>query len=96
MYLLSARISNDCVFKEEIWVFVDSCITGIIDLSHKNEIQLYPNPASEQLTIDFTAKAITLKVYNMLGELLYEKKFLEGQYKVDIDIKDWKSAIYSV
>ena len=32
----------------------------------------------------------------MLGKLLSEKKILEGQYKVDIDIKDWKSAIYSV
>ncbi len=31
---------------------------------------MYPNPASEKLTIDFTAKATTLKVYNMLGELL--------------------------
>ena len=95
-YLLSAKDSNDCVVKEDIWVFVDSCITGINDLSHINEIQLYPNPASEQLTIDFTAKATTLKVYNMLGELLSEKKILEGQYKVDIDVKDWKSAIYSV
>ncbi len=95
-YLLSAKDSNDCVVKEDIWVFVDSCITGINDLSYINEIQLYPNPASEQLTIDFTAKATTLKVYNMLGELLSEKKILEGQYKVDIDVKDWKSAIYSV
>ena len=95
-YLLSAKDSNDCVVKEDIWVFVDSCITGINDLSHINEIQLYPNPASEQLTIDFTAKATTLKVYNMLGELLSEKKILEGQYKVDIDVKDWRSAIYSV
>ena len=94
--MLSAKDSNDCVVKEDIWVFVDSCITGINDLSHINEIQLYPNPASEQLTIDFTAKATTLKVYNMLGELLSEKKILEGQYKVDIDVKDWKSAIYSV
>ena len=57
---------------------------------------MYPNPASEQLTIDFTAKVTTLKVYNMLGELLSEKKILEGQYRVDIDVKDWKSAIYSV
>jgi hypothetical protein len=95
-YLLSAKDSNDCVVKEDIWVFVDSCITGINDLSHINEIQLYPNPASEQLTIDFTAKATTLKVYNMVGELLSEKKILEGQYRVDIDVKDWKSAIYSV
>jgi len=29
LYLLSAKISNDCVVKEDIWVFVDSCITGI-------------------------------------------------------------------
>jgi len=32
----------------------------------------------------------------MLGKLLSEKKILEGQYRVDIDVKDWKSAIYSV
>ena len=95
-YLLSAKDSNDCVVKEDIWVFSDSCITGMNDLNLTREIQLYPNPASEQITIDFTAKATNLKVYNILGELISEEKILVGQYRVDIDVKVWKSAIYSV
>ena len=35
-------------------------------------------------------------MYNILGELLSEEKILVGQYTVDIDVKVWKSAIYSV
>jgi plastocyanin len=95
-YLLSAKDSNDCVVKEDIWVFVDSCVTGINDLSLEKEIQLYPNPASEQLTIDFTGNATSIQVYNMLGELVIEKHIAEGKSSVQLFVKEWKGAMYSI
>ena len=95
-YLLSAKDSNDCIAKEDIWVFVDSCITGVNALSFEEGLQVYPNPASEQLTIDFTGNATGIKVYNMFGELVVEKHITEGQSSVQLFVKGWKGAMYSI
>jgi len=96
-YLLSAKDSNDCVVKKDIWVLVDSCITGLDDLGFEGrELQIYPNPASEQLTIDFTANATTIKVYNMLGELIVEQKITNSQSSVRLAVYNWKSAAYNL
>ncbi len=96
-YLLSAKDSNDCVVKKDIWVLVDSCITGLDDLGFEGrELQIYPNPASEQLTIDFTANATSIKVYNMLGELIVEQKITNVQSSVKLELYNWKSGVYSI
>jgi plastocyanin len=96
-YLLSAKDSNDCVVKKDIWVLVDSCITGLDDLGFEGrELQIYPNPASEQLTIDFTANATSIKVYNMLGELIVEQKITNIQSSVKLELYNWKSGVYSI
>ena len=96
-YLLSAKDSNDCVVKKDIWVLVDSCITGLDDLSFEEaELQIYPNPVSEQLTIDFTGNVTSLKVYNMLGELIVEQTITNSQSSVKLIVNNWKSAAYNV
>jgi hypothetical protein len=96
-YLLSAKDSNDCVVKKDIWVFVDSCITGFENLGfEEGELQIYPNPASDKLTIDFTGSATSIKVYNMVGELVIEKHITKGQNSVQLFVKEWKGAMYSL
>jgi plastocyanin len=96
-YLLSAKDSNDCVVKKDIWVFVDSCITGFDNLGfEEGELQIYPNPASDKLTIDFTGSATIIKVYNMVGELVIEKYITKGQNSVQLFVKEWKGAMYSL
>ena len=96
-YLLSAKDSNDCIVKKDIWVLVDSCITGLDDLGfEEGELQIYPNPASEQLTIDFIANVKSIKVYNMLGDLIVKQKITNSQSSVRLAVYNWKSAAYNV
>jgi hypothetical protein len=76
---------------------VDSCITGFNDINSTDDVLLiYPNPASNKLTIDFTVKATGIRVYNMLGELVIEKSIMEGQNKVQLNVKYWQTAIYNI
>ena len=42
---------------EDIWVYVDSCISGVNNLYFENKIQLYPNPAREGITINLPKNA---------------------------------------
>jgi len=95
-YVVEAVDSNGCTVIEDITVYVDSCILGVEELSFEEGLQIYPNPASEQLTIDFTGKATSIKVYNMLGKLMIEKHITEGKSSVQLFVKDWKAAIYSI
>ena len=94
--MVEAVDSNGCTAREDITVYVDSCISGVDELSVNEDLQVYPNPVSEQLTVDFTGNATSIKVYNMLGELVIEKHITEGQNSVQLFVKEWKGAIYSM
>ena len=93
-YLLTVKDSNDCVVKEDIWVYVDSCILYVDDLN--SQIILYPNPVSNKITIDFTEQVTSIKIYNMLGELIIERRVMEGENSIKFSVRDWRSAIYNV
>jgi hypothetical protein len=95
-YVVEVLDSNGCEARAEIFVEVDSCILGVDELSFEEGLQLYPNPASEQLTINFTGNATIIKVYNMLGELMIQEYILEGQSSVHLFVKEWKGAMYSI
>jgi len=95
--MVEAVDTNGCTVIEDITVNVDSCILGVDELSSDNgDLQLYPNPVSEQLTIDFTTNATSIKVYNMLGELIVEQKITNSQSSVKLTVNNWKSAAYNV
>jgi len=94
--VVEAVDSNGCTAREDITVYVDSCISEVEELGIEEDLQAYPNPASEQLTIDFTGNARSIKVYNMLGELMIEKYITEGQSSVQLFVKEWKGAMYSI
>jgi len=96
-YTVSALDSNGCVSIEDITVYVDPCISALDELSlEQAEFQIYPNPVSEQLTINFTGKATSIKVYNMLGELVIEKPITEGESSIQLFVKEWNGAMYNL
>tara|TARA_X000001036_G_scaffold430629_1_gene463620 strand:- start:93 stop:1055 length:963 start_codon:yes stop_codon:yes gene_type:complete len=95
-YVVEAVDSNGCTIREDVWVYVDSCITEVNNLIIEEGIQLYPNPASEKVNIEFSETATSIKIYNMLGKLVFENKIIKGEHTININIKDWKSDIYSV
>tara|TARA_B100000795_G_scaffold157948_1_gene118625 strand:- start:145 stop:1413 length:1269 start_codon:yes stop_codon:yes gene_type:complete len=71
-------------------------ISGVIDISINNDLTLYPNPTNEQLTIDFTTNATSIKVYNMLGELIIEQKITDDQSAVQLSVCNYKVGTYNV
>ena len=95
-YMVAAVDANGCVSREDINVYVDSCITGFNDINSANILLIYPIPASNQLTIDFMVKATSIRVYNMLGKLVIEKSIMEGQNRLQLNVKDWQTAIYNI
>ena len=74
-YLLSAKDSNDCVVKEHIWVYVDSCVTEIMNII-SDQVLIYPNPAKGDMVISLPASEIfDLVIYDIIGkQILSENK----------------------
>jgi hypothetical protein len=93
---------------QSMWVFkTDSlgCLqagcqyVGVEELQKaKEEINIYPNPATTQTTISYpsTEKGIVLQIYNMLGQLIYEEKLSKGSSQTTIDTRAYKKGLYKV
>ena len=63
----------------------DSQTTQIKDKSIDNNIQIYPNPATEKLTIAYNEKQnINLQIYNTIGECVMQKQLANNTNEIDI------------
>jgi hypothetical protein len=64
------------------------------------EINVYPNPASEMLFIDFTSDSPVnpeLKIFDNTGRLVFNETFIlnnSGKHHLDIDISQFSNGIY--
>ncbi len=68
--------------------------TGIEDINYFEKIEVYPDPAKNNITIENTSTEETLSIFNMQGQLVL-KQALKG-VKEDIDISALSEGIYIV
>jgi hypothetical protein len=62
-------------------------------------IEIYPNPAKDKLNItskELQGKISNIIIYDLMGKLIYEKKYEDGVTETDIDISSFKQGIYSL
>ena len=68
-YLISAKDSNNCVVKEDIWVYVDTCISGINNALF-NQFSIYPNPTNGLINIKSDLEIEQITLYSVDGQLI--------------------------
>ncbi len=90
---ISYALSTDCYATIE--VTVDTCTSGIPAINKREQIEIYPNPATNQLMIAATGNITSVRIVNLVGQTVYA-----GQYnmerKVQITIANLPSGIYLV
>jgi hypothetical protein len=99
MYYRFTFFSDNIQTNQEGWMLDDIQVTahieGIQDIGSQDEINIYPNPASDRITI--SAKTYTgemdVSVYDILGKPALEKTI---KNKADIDISGLSKGIYMV
>lgn len=78
---IGSQVLTDTV---SVGLFVDVC-TGI---QHPTSglINLYPNPATDQLTVDFgpTSTTGSIKLYNMMGEVVMNSAITSPMMSIDV------------
>jgi hypothetical protein len=74
-------------------------IAGIPEVDVKNTVSVYPNPASDLLTIHFSvhiAKQIDLSIMNACGQTIYSQKITANMSISPHDISQFPAGIYFV
>jgi hypothetical protein len=68
--------------------------TAIQELKLNNSITLYPNPASDNITVEIAslAKTQTISIYNIQGQLLIQQPMMQA--KTNIDISAFSKGLY--
>ncbi len=71
------------------------CSTGIEEVLSGEELSVYPNPASDKVTVKYTiAQNSQLRVYNIVGEKVLEYDLPEGSTSLDINVGSLPSGTY--
>ena len=99
------QVDSFCIHSAEAYYYVDDvCVTtdsiynetwtGIRDTKNEqNEINIYPNPANSVLHISIeNIGNYSLKVYNIIGELILQTGKLNSN--TDIDLSSYSKGIY--
>ncbi len=71
---------------------IPACAVGVAENEH-DELSIYPNPASEQLTLRSTAQIGAVTVHNLLGQSIFYTQFVDAQ-ELQIDVAVWPKGIY--
>ncbi len=71
---------------------------GIKDISDKNKIRVYPNPATDKFTIDLSKSYtnVSVQITNAIGQAVYIKEKLKTAAKIPVRINGISSGIYFV
>lgn len=72
-------------------ITVDNC-TGIREVTHNNNLQIYPNPSTGMFHISSTTEFSEITVYNLLGEICYSEK--ANGSKASIDLSAQTKGVY--
>jgi len=75
-------------------------VTGINQLigGTKNQITIYPNPASSNVTIGFATAVskATIKVVSLLGSEIFSQTYNQFGTSISLDISKYESGAYLV
>ena len=95
-YLLTAKDTNDCVVKEDIIIYVDSCVNSSLSFYSSELTKIFPNPVINNLTINHASIFNNVKIYNIFGYLLLEKEMLSFRKKTELNLQNLPTGVYYV
>ena len=82
--------ANGCIDTSECYEHSSLNIPLIV----RDQINVSPNPATDQLNIEFTNRSfVDIELWDKLGRTVIQKRFINGN-KVQIDVSNFNSGLY--
>jgi hypothetical protein len=81
---------------KDFWEYTPDSTVGINEITLKNSITVFPNPATGKFTVQSqNVKITSLEIYNVLGKMVYSKQ-PHSQQLNEIDISKEPEGVYFV
>lgn len=92
-----SELKNDQIEITEIYTFYYSknALLASNKINQSN-IRIFPNPATEALTIEFNENIESLVIYNMLGETVFMESNLENSNTVKVNVANFNKGLYLI
>lgn len=80
------------------WVIISQGVSAPV-IADENNIQIFPNPAENELTIDLTGnswKNGSIRIYNAIGQMMKEVSLNVNTVQQTLDISNLAAGVYNV
>ncbi len=67
---------------------------AVDDLESDASVLVFPNPASNKISVQFTSQIQKISVYNVLGQTVFTKQ--NSADSIEIELSDWKPGMYFI
>jgi hypothetical protein len=69
---------------------------GVEDDFAENNIGVFPEPASDNVQLDFNASTdpVTITVHDLQGKIIYSENLNSFSASVKIDVSEWPDGLY--
>lgn len=84
--------------KLDAFSMITGCVALAIDEINSNDFTAYPNPAKDNLTVQFSENANiqSIEIYNTLGQEIKKISAINNSLSVQIDVKGFKKGLYVI
>lgn len=94
---ISGMANNQVPFQCTVCDSIQITAAGLYDIDVNNTLNVYPNPAANYLEVTLPAKnAFTLRVYDVAGKLLEEKRIHAGNEKYTLHTEGLSKGMYFI
>ncbi len=82
---------------DTVLVTLGNCYIGINEITKENTVNIIPNPATNQFTIENSQLRINaIHIYNVLSEEVFFEQLTTSNQQLSIDVSTWKEGIYFI
>jgi hypothetical protein len=91
-YWLTVTDQNGCMTTDTVVVVFDTSV-GINNFWKNTDIQIYPNPAKENINIKSTEPNCNIEIYASDGKMVLHQKLVNS---LTINVAEWQQGLYYV
>ena len=88
-------VTDNVVLNAVCWGSCEACVTSVAE-TLSSTVGIYPNPATDQTTLQWNGVQDNLKIYNAQGQLVMDKKLTFNTQQLTLETADWSKGMYTV
>lgn len=94
LYLIANRQGGSAFAHQTIFIYSFDNSVGVNEGEMKPEVHIYPNPASDLITIELEAAGARIEIFDPTGKLVHQQRSTGTSQRIAID--QWPAGVYLI